>query len=141
MHTRRLMIAAAAALLLGGSGHLFAQTPPSAPPPPPRHGILGFRRTRAIAGSPVPIAGGIIGNKRTHVYHLPGDTGNLPAAKNRVYFHNEAEAIAAHYHAARKRSVVHTSSHPRLPGLRRTRTMPPPGQQPSTAPTTPAPNQ
>ncbi len=48
--------------------------------------------------APVSIADGqIIGNQRSHVYHLPGDT-RLPAAKNRVYFKSEADAIAAGYH-------------------------------------------
>ena len=82
MNTRPLIAAVAAALLLGGSGRLLAQpsTSGTTPPPPPRHGILGFRRPHTAVGSSVPISGGIVGNKRTHVYHLPGDTGNLPAA-------------------------------------------------------------
>ena len=97
MNTRPLIAAVAAALLLGGSGRLLAQpsTSGTTPPRPARHGILGFRRPHTAVGSSVPISGGIVGNKRTHVYHLPGDTGNLPAAKNRVYFRSEAEATAA----------------------------------------------
>ena len=43
--------------------------------------------------------GPIIGNKRSHVYHLPGD-GRLPAEANRVYFQTEAEAQAAGYHTS-----------------------------------------
>ena len=140
MNTRRLMVVAAAALLLGGGGRLLAQPSPPGTTPPPRHGILGFRRTRGIVGSAVPISGGIIGNKRTHVYHLPGDTGSLPAVKNRVYFHNEAEAAAAGYHAARRRSTARATTHRRLPGLHRTPGSPLPGQQPNTTPTAPAPN-
>lgn len=44
--------------------------------------------------------GQIVGNKRTKVYHLPGDKGSLPAPKNSVYFRTERDAIAAGYHAA-----------------------------------------
>jgi len=144
MNTRRLMITAAAALLLIGSGRLLAQpssTPDATPPAPPRRGFSFHRRPRAAVGSPAPITGGIVGNKRTHVYHLAGDTGNMPAPQNRVYFRSEAEALAAHYHAAKKRGVGHTTTHRRLPGIRRTRTMTPSGQQPVTTPTTPTPNQ
>jgi len=48
--------------------------------------------------APLPTADGqIIGNLRSHVYHLPGDT-RLPAVNNRVYFKSEADAIAAGYH-------------------------------------------
>jgi len=42
-------------------------------------------------------AGQIIGNKRSHVYHLPGEGGSLPAERNRVRFHTEAEAQSAGY--------------------------------------------
>ena len=141
MKSRQLIVAAAAALLLGGNGHLLAQpqTSGTTPPPPPRHGLLRLRHPRPTVGSPVPISGGIIGNKRTHVYHLPGDTGNMPATKNRVYFRSETEARTAGYHAARKRSLVPTP-HRRLPGIRRTRTSPLSPQQPNTTPTTPTPN-
>jgi hypothetical protein len=143
MHTRRLMVTLAAALLLSGGGRLLAQpstTPDATPPAPPRRGFSFHRRPRVAVGSPAPIAGGIVGNKRTHVYHLPGDTGNMPAPQNRVYFRSEAEAMAAHYHAAKKRGATHTTTHRRLPGIRRTRRMPSSGQQPVTTPTTPAPN-
>lgn len=144
MTTRRLLLTAAMALLLGGSTHLFAQTPaPGTAPPgtapsaPPRRGSFGFRRPRATAGSTVPIPGGIVGNKRTHVYHLPGDTGNMPAPQNRVYFRSEAEAIAAHYHAAKKRGAGHTTTRRRLPSFGRPRTMTPGGQPSNTAPPAP----
>ena len=40
------------------------------------------------------------GNKNSHVYHLPGDKGSLPAPQNRVYFSSAAAAQAAGYHAA-----------------------------------------
>jgi hypothetical protein len=116
---RSLLIAiAGTAFWLGWSeGGARAQTPPpGAQPPPansqprPRHGLLGRRHTGPTAGSLTPIPGGIIANKRTHVYHLAGDKGKLPAEKNRVYFHNEAEAQAAGFHAARKRGTGTKSS-------------------------------
>ena len=46
------------------------------------------------------MGGQIIGNKNSHVYHLPGDKGALPAPQNRVYFSSAAAAQAAGYHAA-----------------------------------------
>jgi len=46
------------------------------------------------------MGGQIVGNKRTHVFHMPGDRGNMPDMKNRVYFRTAAQAIAAGYHAA-----------------------------------------
>jgi len=42
--------------------------------------------------------GHVVGNKKTHVYHLPGDRGALPAPQNRVYFSSAAAAQAAGYH-------------------------------------------
>ena len=56
-----------------------------------RPGIMGH----------MPIAGQIIGNKKTHVYHLAGDR-NLPAPQNRVMFPSVAAAVAAGYHASGK---------------------------------------
>ncbi|MBV9864234.1 MAG: hypothetical protein JO316_02680 [Abitibacteriaceae bacterium] len=44
--------------------------------------------------------GGVVGNKKTHVFHLPGDRGKLPEPQNRVYFRTAAEARAAGYHEA-----------------------------------------
>ncbi|BDI31844.1 hypothetical protein CCAX7_38950 [Capsulimonas corticalis] len=46
-------------------------------------------------------SGQIVGNKRSHIYHLSSDSGNLPSAKNRIYFGSAAEAEAAGYRAAR----------------------------------------
>ncbi len=46
------------------------------------------------------MGGRIIGNKNSHVYHMPGDGGSLPAPQNRVYFSSVAAAQAAGYHAA-----------------------------------------
>lgn len=51
------------------------------------------------AGAPM-ISGSVIGDKKTHVYHLPGDKYTLPSAKNRVYFKTEAQAKAAGYRHA-----------------------------------------
>ncbi len=47
--------------------------------------------------TPAAGQGPIVGNKHSHVYHLPGD-GHLPGVNNRVYFQTEAEAQAAGYH-------------------------------------------
>ena len=60
--------------------------------------LTGRRRHSPIAAAAV--SGRIIGNKSTHVYHLPGSGGNLPSAANTVYFKSEAQAIAAGYHKA-----------------------------------------
>jgi hypothetical protein len=84
------------------------------------------RHTHGTVGSLTPISGGIIGNKRTHVYHLPGDTGNLPAAKNRVYFHNEAEARAAGYHPAGKHASGPKTTHHKTASPPTTAPPPPP---------------
>ena len=51
-------------------------------------------------GSAAVPAGQIIGNKKTHVFHVAGDHGSLPAPQNRVVFHSTAEAKAAGYRAA-----------------------------------------
>ncbi|MGQ9512151.1 MAG: thermonuclease family protein [Thermodesulfitimonas sp.] len=47
------------------------------------------------------VTGPVIGNSRTYTYHLPGCSG-LPAPANRVYFHNEREALMSGYHPCRK---------------------------------------
>ena len=139
MNMQRLIVATAVAVLLGGSRPVFAQTPPpgAAPPPPPPGGTTSHHHTHTTAGSTVPIPGGIIGNKRTHVYHMPGDTSSLPSEKNRVYFHNEAEAIAAHYHAPKKHGASHTSTHGKAPHSPHTQTPPPGSPPPNTAPPPP----
>ncbi len=92
--------------LVGLTGTLNAQTAPpagSTSSAPPHRIILGLRRP--AAGAVTPISGGIIGNKKTHVYHLAGEKGTLPAEKNRVYFRSEAEAQAAGFHAAGHRQA------------------------------------
>ena len=53
----------------------------------------------APAGAPT-ISGSIIGDKKTHVYHLPSDKYTLPAVQNRVYFKTVAQATAAGYRHA-----------------------------------------
>ncbi len=137
------------ALSLIGSGS-YAQTPsppPTSPPPATvRPGTLRngmFRRhARAAVGSTVPIAGGIIGNKRTHVYHTAADRGNMPSEKNRAYFRTEAEAQAAGYHPPKQRGSSGSRRVMHRMGGRTTPPAPPfTARQPKTAPTTPAPNQ
>lgn len=83
-------LAAALALFVGGAA--VAQSPMH--PMAPHHGFLPGHHP--IGG---PVLGRIVGNKRTHVYHLPGDR-NLPAPQNRVYFISEAAAVRAGYHRA-----------------------------------------
>ena len=119
-------LAAAVALALT-AGAAFAQTPPPAPPKPgllsrlfhpkpkpgamPMHpgvrpaGTMGARPystmgSHSMLGSHSMMSGQIIGNKNSHVYHLPGDKGSLPSPQNRVYFPSAAAAQAAGYHAA-----------------------------------------
>jgi hypothetical protein len=110
-----LIAIAGAALCLAVPGRRAGAAPAassSTPPPAAHHGLFGFRhKNGAVTKSRAPFAGAIIGNKRTHVYHLPGDKGNLPAAQNRVYFHSAAEATAAGYHAAGQHGSSVTGRH------------------------------
>ena len=65
----------------------------------PMHG--GLMHGSPMHGSPMAsMGGGFIGNKNSHVFHMPGDKGAMPAPQNRVYFHSAAEAEAAGYHMA-----------------------------------------
>lgn len=48
-------------------------------------------------GTSIPTSGSVIGNKNTHVYHMAGDRGAMPAAQNRVYFPSASAAQAAGY--------------------------------------------
>ena len=109
------MAAGLAAGLTGLSSPARAQTPTS---PPTHHGIFsrlfhphGQTTSPRMApgmhpgmapGRPGGMAamGRIIGNKRTHVYHLPGTPGALPSAANTIYFTSEAAAMRAGYHRA-----------------------------------------
>lgn len=112
--------AAAAALALT-AGAAFAQTSTPAhqgilsrlfhPKPKPglyqsngsaMHPMTGQTGARSYGtmGTHSMMGGPIIGNKNTHVYHLAGDRGALPAPQNRIYFSSAAAAQAAGYHAA-----------------------------------------
>ena len=59
-------------------------------------GMMGRPGMSGMSG----MRGGVIGNKNTHVFHLPGDPGALPAPQNRVYFPTAAAAMAAGYRRA-----------------------------------------
>lgn len=95
-----------------------AQTPPP-PPAPAHHGILSHLLHHPAKATPAksPIAGSIIGNKKSHVYHLAGDKGSLPSAANRVYFRTQAQAIAAGYHHAGVQGKIPGAGAPHRPGL------------------------
>ena len=128
MHNAVKSFAAVAAMALLGST-AFAQTPPPPPPahhgifsrlfhPKPKPGLTPPTRFGTMPGHPLAgshsmmggrsmmqggtsaLTGQFIGNKNSHVYHLPGDRGALPAPQNRVYFASAAAAEAAGYHAA-----------------------------------------
>ena len=79
---------------------------------PGRPGMMGGM----MPGRPgmMSMGGGVIGNKNTHVYHLPGDRGALPEMKNRVYFHSAAQAEAAGFH--RTGGGNHMMMQPRMHG-------------------------
>ena len=122
----KTIAALAAFTLLGGS--VLAQTPPPAPahhgifsklfhpkPKPgtvtpmhpgmmPNHSMLGGHSMMPghsmMQGGTSALSGQFIGNKNSHVYHMPGDRGAMPAPQNRVYFASAAAAEAAGYHAA-----------------------------------------
>ena len=68
------------------------------------------------------MGGNVIANKNTHVYHLPGDKGALPEAKNRVYFRSAAAAEAAGYHRAGGSAMGHHSTRPMMHGSPKTGT-------------------
>ncbi len=99
-------IVAAGVVALGilamiGAGALAQNAPGgTAPMPHGRRHMRGMAPTGAMPGT---MQGQIIGDRKTRVYHLPGDNGQLPKEKNRVYFRTEAEAQAAGYHAAHTR--------------------------------------
>ena len=116
---RNVLYLSALLAALALSGPATAQAPASAPPPA-HHGILGriFHRPGqpiASGAGVTPISGGIVGNKKSHVYHLPGDKGSLPSAQNRVYFRTEAQAVVAGYH---KSGSVAVKSHTVIGGQR-----------------------
>jgi len=148
--------AALTALAVLGSRAAFAQTPPPPPAPPAHHGLLHNLFHRPKPGQPMPgqpmpghmlpgrmmpgrpmmgghmmpgrpmMGGNVIGNKNTHVYHLPGDQGALPDPKNRMYFRSAAAAEAAGYHRAGS-TMGHRSMRPAMHG---SPTMGTPGMRP-----------
>ena len=63
-------------------------------------GAMGGRPMMGGAMGGSMMGGRIIGNKNTHVFHMAGDRGALPAPQNRVYFPNAAAAEAAGYRMA-----------------------------------------
>ena len=67
---------------------------------PMRPGSTMGARSYSAMGSHSMMGGPIIGNKNTHVFHMAGDRGSLPAPQNRIYFSSVAAAQAAGYHAA-----------------------------------------
>lgn len=46
-------------------------------------------------------SGQIVGNKNSHIYHVPGQRGYNMNSSNAVYFNSEQEAIAAGYRKAK----------------------------------------
>ena len=73
---------------------------------PGHPGMMGYPgmmpgRPGMMSGHMMPgMSGGIVGNKNTHVFHMPGDPGALPAPQNRVYFHTMQEAMGRGYRRA-----------------------------------------
>ena len=88
----------AAALIASFSGAANAQ--------PPKMGTMQHHPTMGRMMHR-PNMGSIIGNRKTKVYHLAGDKGNMPDAKNRIYFHTERDAIRAGYHLAGRKMPPH----------------------------------
>jgi len=85
----------------------------------PNGGAMPMGR-RPMMGGVMPMTGGVVGNKITHVYHLPGDRGQLPAAQNRVYFRSAAAAEAAGYHRAGAGSMsMNRTTRTMRPGMTR----------------------
>ena len=107
-------------LLLLAAGLTLAALPvlaqaPTPPSTPPAHHAMRPKASNAT----VPV-GEVIGNKKTHVFHVAGDHGSLPAPKNRVVFHSTAEAKAAGYHAAGEGTPkANSKMNPELHGVRR----------------------
>jgi deoxyribonuclease-1 len=72
---------------------------------PSREGIvtqLVTHKGAPLAPQPLAVSGDIVGNRNSHVYHLPqGCPGYIQVStKNRVHFSSEAEAQAAGYRKA-----------------------------------------
>ena len=86
----------------------------------PGHMMGGRPNYRPMGGG--MMGGSIVGNKNTHVYHMAGDRGAMPAAQNRVYFRNEREAEAAGFRRAGTSSGNHTMGNRTMHGSPRTGT-------------------
>lgn len=99
----KVLCAVAAGVLIFTSPSLCAPSKPS---------------THTPAGSSAA-QGQIIGNKRTHVYHLPGDKGRLPKPENRVYFKTAAQAEAAGYRLARHGKHKHAGAKSKSPASKK----------------------
>lgn len=132
--TKTLTISAALTALAVLAGSVGAQNPPPPPakpgflhnlfhhnkPAPATHtmpgaGMMGRTGSgRSGMSGMTAMGGGVVGNKNTHVYHLPGDKGALPALNNRVYFHSAMQAEASGYHRAGGAS--HSMRHPMMHG-------------------------
>ncbi len=76
----------------------------------PMNGQPSTMGRHSMMGGPSMMGGRVIGNKNSHVYHMSGDAGSLPAPQNRVYFRSAAAAQAAGYHAAGGHSMTGHSS-------------------------------
>src|SRR5437879_6025922 len=88
----------ATGMLLCFAAGAFAQKPATTTPPAGKKpGVIQRMKTKM---SSMTGKGNVVGNKNTKVYHLPGDKGQLPDPKNRVYFKTAKEAEAAGYHHA-----------------------------------------
>ncbi len=100
---------------------VLAQTPP--PPVSPMSHTLRSKAGNVKTGNATVPLGQVIGNKKTHVFHVAGDHGSLPAPQNQVIFHSTAEATAAGYHAAGTGTPkANSRMNPELHGSQRTGT-------------------
>ena len=88
---------ALAGLRLADTLNALSLPPVSVSSPLPTPGAAPPNAVTGAASGAAAAQGSIVGNKRTHVYHLSGD-GHLPAERNRVYFQTEGDARAAGYH-------------------------------------------
>ncbi|MGO8670764.1 MAG: Ada metal-binding domain-containing protein [Capsulimonadaceae bacterium] len=111
----RFAAAVSAAALIAGAA--VAQSPNTGAPGAANHGRLGILYHRHTdppqAGNHASVFDGqIIGNKHTHVYHMPGDKTRLPEPQNRVYFRTEAQAIDAGFRRAKTGAFHGGGKHP-----------------------------
>lgn len=89
---------------------------------PGHSGMMGRPGMMPGHSGMMPMHGGVVANRNSHVYHLPGDRGALPAVQNRIYFPSAAAAEAAGYHRAggargtMGRPMMHGSPTQGMPG-------------------------